>query len=76
MLLARGTLDLRGEILAKLVYWLPLIQIGLGQLHIPGPALIPPAFALYAFLRLRRQAGSVSATAAPVETHDRPLKQA
>jgi hypothetical protein len=57
MLLGRGTLDLRGQVLAKLLYWLPLIQMALGTGHIPGPALIPPAFALYALLRLRADRG-------------------
>jgi hypothetical protein len=52
MLLANGKLDERGRTLAKLVYWLPLIQIGLGTYHIPGPALIPPAFAAYLLIRL------------------------
>jgi len=51
-LLADGALDARGRLLARLVYWLPLLQIGLGTLHIPGPALIAPAFALCLFMRL------------------------
>lgn len=54
MLLAGGgKLDTTGQIIAKLVYWLPLIQIGLGQFHIPGPALIPAAFAVYLALHLK-----------------------
>jgi hypothetical protein len=53
MLLAADKLDTTGQIIAKLVYWLPLIQIGLGQFHIPGPALIPAAFAVYLALRLK-----------------------
>ena len=52
MLLEAGKLDARGRVLARFVYWLPLLQIGLGNLHIPGPALIAPAFALYAVMRL------------------------
>ena len=51
-LLASGKLDARGQIVAKLLFWLPLIQMALGQFHIPGPALIPSAFALYLFMRL------------------------
>lgn len=51
-LLADGTLDARGRWLARLIYWLPLLQMGLGTLHIPGPALIAPAFALCLFMRL------------------------
>lgn len=46
-LLAAGTLDAKGRILVRFVFWLPLLQIGLGTLHIPGPALIAPAFMLY-----------------------------
>ena len=57
MLLGRGTLDLRGQVLAKHLYWLPLIQMALGTGHIPGSALIPPAFALYALLRLKADRG-------------------
>jgi hypothetical protein len=52
MLLASGALDAQGRTLAKLMYWLPLIQIVLGTWHVPGPALIPPAFAAYLLLRL------------------------
>jgi hypothetical protein len=62
-LLADGTLDARGRLLARLVYWLPLLQIGLGTLHIPGPGLIASAFAVYLALRLKaatqRQAHAV-----------------
>jgi hypothetical protein len=57
MLLGAGTLDARGHVLAKLVYWLPLIQMALGSGHIPGPALIPPAFALYVLMRLKADRG-------------------
>jgi glycosyl transferase family 87 len=46
-LLVGNALDNRGTWLARLVFWLPLLQIGLGTLHIPGPALIAPLFALY-----------------------------
>lgn len=52
VLLGSGTLDPQGRTLAKLIYWLPLIQIVLGTWHVPGPALIPPAFAAYLLLRL------------------------
>jgi Glycosyltransferase family 87 len=53
VLLAAGKLDARGQIMAKLAYWLTLIQIGLGQFHIPGPALIPPAFAIFLLAQLK-----------------------
>lgn len=54
LLLGAGQLDSHGRVLARLVYWLPLLQIGLGNLYIPGPGLIAPAFAVYAVMRLRR----------------------
>jgi hypothetical protein len=56
LLLGAGQLDASGRRFAQLVYWLPLLQIGLGTWHIPGPALIAPAFALYAAMRLREPA--------------------
>jgi hypothetical protein len=58
LLLASGALDVRGRRFVQLVYWLPIIQIGLGNLHVPGPALIAPAFAIYALMRLRASAVS------------------
>jgi len=54
LLLGAGKLDTHGRVLMRLVYWLPLLQIGLGNLSIPGPGLIAPAFAVYAVMRLRR----------------------
>jgi hypothetical protein len=45
LLLEQGGLDTSGRTLAKLIYWLPLLQMIFGQYHIPGPALILPAFA-------------------------------
>src|SRR5262249_14771235 len=56
LLLERRELEPAGQRVVQLVYWLPLLQIGLGNLHIPGPALIAPAFALYALARLRASA--------------------
>jgi hypothetical protein len=61
LLLGTGTLDARGRLLVQFVYWLPIIQIGLGNLHVPGPALIAPAFALYALMRLRASPASADA---------------
>ena len=58
LLLAQGGLDAVGRRLVQLVYWLPLLQVGLGNLHVPGPALIAPAFAIYALTRLRASAVS------------------
>ena len=56
ILLAGDKLDARGQIAAKLVYWLPLIQIGFGQFHIPGPAVIPALFALAVLKKIREPA--------------------
>ena len=53
MVLAAGKLDALGRRLAQLVFWLLLIQMVLGTLHVPGPALIAPAFAVYLLMRLR-----------------------
>lgn len=61
LLLQAGALDANGRRLVQLAYWLPIIQIGLGNLHIPGPALIAPAFAFYALMRLRASPASAGA---------------
>jgi len=53
LLVATRKPDANGRRFVQLVYWLPIIQIGLGNLHVPGPALIAPAFAVYALMRLR-----------------------
>ena len=53
LLLGTGALEANGRRFVQLVFWLPIIQIGLGNWHVPGPALIAPAFALYALMRLR-----------------------
>jgi hypothetical protein len=60
LLLASGRLDAPGRRFVQLAYWLPIIQIGLGTLHVPGPALIAPAFAAYALMRLRALPASVA----------------
>jgi len=53
MLLQRDELDATGRRFAQLIYWLPVIQLGLGHVHVPGPALIAPAFAFYLLRRIR-----------------------
>jgi hypothetical protein len=53
VLVANGKLDATGRVLARLVYWLPLIKIMMGTLHVPGGGLIAPAFAVYLVMRLR-----------------------
>ena len=73
-LLAEGKLDAPGRILVKLVYWLPLIQMALGQFHVPGPALIAPAFAAYVLLRLASAGAPQPAWTRPVAVnHALPL---
>ena len=52
-LLASGRLDQAGRRLVQLVFWLPVLQLALGELRIPGPALIAPAFAAYLLMRLK-----------------------
>lgn len=67
LLLDGGRLDRTGAWLARPVYWLPLLQIGLGQFDIPGPGFVAPVFALYIVQRLReapRIASQPVATAA------------
>jgi hypothetical protein len=62
-LLAAGKLDSRGTQLAQLVFWLPAIQLVLGTYHLPGPALIPPALAIYLLSRLRTEPAAEQRTA-------------
>jgi Glycosyltransferase family 87 len=54
VLLATARLDAPGRRLAQLVYWTPALQLALGTWHLPGPALIAPAFAAYLLARLKR----------------------
>ncbi|MEA2952293.1 MAG: hypothetical protein QOJ96_1813 [Alphaproteobacteria bacterium] len=61
LLLDRDKLDGPGRRLAQLVYWLPLLQIGLGMVHIPGPALVPACFAVYLLFRLEAMPAAVEA---------------
>jgi hypothetical protein len=63
LLLDQRALDSAGHRMVQLVYWLPLIQMVFGNWHIPGPALIAAAFAIYALRRLR-------ASPAPERTFD------
>lgn len=57
LLLATKKLDTRSCVLAKLVYWLPLLQMILGTWHIPGPALLPAAFAADMLWRMTHASG-------------------
>jgi hypothetical protein len=54
-LLGAGKLDGAGRRLAQLAFWLPAMQLALGMFHIPGPALVAPAFAIWLVWRLRAQ---------------------
>ena len=46
-LLANETLDGIGRRLVQLVFWSPALQLLFGNLQLPGPGLIAPAFAAY-----------------------------
>jgi hypothetical protein len=61
LLLGAASLDGAGRRFVQLVYWLPLIQMVFGNWHVPGPALIAPAFAIYALTRLRSSPASARA---------------
>ena len=56
-LLASTRLDASGRRLVQLTYWTPALQLALGTYHLPGPALIAPAFAAYLLIRLRASPG-------------------
>lgn len=62
-LLAGSSLDAPGRRLVQLAYWTPALQLALGTWHLPGPALIAPAFAAYLLVRLRGSPGPVPAPA-------------
>jgi len=51
-LLAEGKLDATGRRLAQLVFWTPALQLLFGNLQIPGPGFIAPAFAAYLMWKL------------------------
>jgi glycosyl transferase family 87 len=55
--LAHVRLDVPGRRLVQLVYWTPALQLVLGSYHVPGPALIAPAFVVYLLVRLRISPG-------------------
>jgi len=60
-LLAEEKLDGTGRRLAQLVFWTPALQRLFGNLGLPGPGFIAPAFAAYLLYRLFRQAATVPA---------------
>jgi hypothetical protein len=51
-LITTGTLDQAGRRLAQLVFWLPALQLLCGNIQVPGPGLIAPAFAIFIGRRL------------------------
>jgi len=53
MLLTGAKADARGQLLARLLYWLPILQMAFGHFHLPGPGFIAPAFALFVLRELR-----------------------
>jgi len=59
LLLADTDLDGPGRRLVQLVFWTPTLQLVLGTLHVPGPALIAPVFIVYLLTRLRAEPTSV-----------------
>jgi hypothetical protein len=63
-LLIKGDLDPTGRRLAQLAYWLLFIQFGLAQWHVPGAALIAPAFAAYLVWRIADGKPAVTPAAA------------
>lgn len=52
VLLAAGHLDSLGRRLAQLVFWTPALQLLFGNLQLPGPGFIAPAFAAYLALKM------------------------
>jgi hypothetical protein len=60
-LLAGAGLDPPGRRLVQLVYWTPALQLALGAWHLPGPALIAPAFGVWLLIRLRASPRSAPA---------------
>ena len=49
-----------GRRLAQLVFWVPALQLLFGNLQIPGPGLVAPAFAAYLMLKLFAPAESAA----------------
>jgi len=55
-LISEEKLDGVGRRLAQLVFWAPALQLLFGNLQLPGPGFIAPAFAAYLLHRLFRPA--------------------
>jgi hypothetical protein len=70
LLLGRGLLDTAGRVAIRFVYWLPLLQIGFGKLHLPGPALIAPVLVvvlLWTLLRRQDEVGEFAGELSPTK---------
>lgn len=65
-LLADGKLDALGRRLAQLVFWLPALQLLFGNIQMPGPGLIAPAFAVYLLRQLFMPANKTASEPASV----------
>ena len=60
-LIAEEKLDGTGRRLAQLVFWTPALQLLFGNLQLPGPGFIAPAFAVYLLRALFRPAAIAAA---------------
>lgn len=60
-LIAEEKLDGVGRRLAQLVFWTPALQLLFGNLQLPGPGFIAPAFAVYLLHKLFRPVTVVAA---------------
>jgi hypothetical protein len=60
VLIAEEKLDAVGRRLAQLVFWTPALQLLFGNLQLPGPGFIAPAFAAYILPRLFAPARSAA----------------
>ena len=60
-LISEEKLDGTGRRLAQLVFWTPALQLLFGNLQLPGPGFIAPAFAVYLLRALFRPAAIAAA---------------
>ena len=60
-LIAEEKLDGLGRRLAQLVYWTPALQLLLGNLGLPGPGFIAPAFAAWLLHMMFKPAAAIAA---------------
>jgi hypothetical protein len=63
-LIAEEQLDAPGRRLAQLVFWTPALQLLFGNLQLPGPGFVAPAFAVYLLRRLFQPAARPALAAA------------